>query len=75
MKAYTVENPVFSDSIMVTETTDAAHADNINAAPEQLLGNTLALKEKIETSLSGLEFGVSEDGCLTVTYDDGSKEE
>ena len=41
MKDYTNTAPVFSESIRVTETSDPAHADNINAAPEQLLQNTL----------------------------------
>ena len=48
MKEYTEQNPVFSDTIQITEITDAAHADNINAAPKQLLENTLVLKEKME---------------------------
>lgn len=41
MKDYTNTAPVFSESIRVTETSYPAHADNINAAPEQLLQNTL----------------------------------
>lgn len=48
MKSYTVESPAFSDSIQITETTDMAHADNINAGPKQLLENTLANKESID---------------------------
>ncbi len=53
MKDYTNKNPVFSETIRVTETSDPAHADNINAAPEQLLQNTLANREFI-LSLSGI---------------------
>lgn len=48
MKEYTSSAPVFSGSIQVVETTDPAHADNINAAPKQLLQNTLALYTYIE---------------------------
>lgn len=42
MKEYTSNEPVFSAAIQVVETTDPAHADNINAAPKQLLQNTIA---------------------------------
>lgn len=42
MKEYTSNEPVFSMSINVVEKTDPAHADNINAAPKQLLQNTIA---------------------------------
>lgn len=48
MKEYTSKSPTFSDSIMVTEVTDPAHADNINAAPKQLLQNTMVLKTNEE---------------------------
>lgn len=43
MKSYTSTKPSFSNKIKVTEPTDRAHADNINAAPKQLLENTLVL--------------------------------
>jgi len=49
MKDYTNGTPVFSKSIKITETTDPAHADNINAAPKQLLQNTLANRSAIES--------------------------
>ena len=42
MKDYTSLEPVFSSVIKVVETTDPAHADNINAATKQLLQNTIA---------------------------------
>lgn len=45
MKDYKNDSPSFSESIPVTETTDSAHADNINAAPKQLLQNTVVLRE------------------------------
>lgn len=41
MKEYTSDSPVFSESINITEPSDPAHADNVNAAPMQLLQNTL----------------------------------
>lgn len=59
MKDYTVERPTFHTSIEVTETTDTNHADNINAAPKQLLENTLVL-----ASIIG--------GMLDVTVVDGT---
>ena len=43
MKDYTSSAPEFSETIRITETTDPAHADIINAAPKQLLENTLVL--------------------------------
>lgn len=48
MKDYTSAVPVFSLSIKVVETTDPAHADNINAASEQLLQNTLSNRALIK---------------------------
>ena len=44
MKTYTVEEPKFSESLPITETTDTSHADNINAGPKQAFENTLYLK-------------------------------
>lgn len=48
MKDYTHDSPVFSRNILITEVTDPAHADNINAGPKQLLQNTLVLLGLIE---------------------------
>lgn len=48
MKDYTSNEPTFSSKIQVVETTDPAHADNINAAPKQLLQNTLANRQVLE---------------------------
>lgn len=42
MKEYKNTSPVFSPAIQIVETTDPAHADNINMAPIQLLQNTLS---------------------------------
>lgn len=53
MKEYTNKNPVFSESIRVTEVSDPAHADNVNAAPKQLLQNTLANRDLI-LNISGI---------------------
>lgn len=47
MKEYNNASPVFSPSIFVVETTDPSHADNINAAPTQLLQNTLSNRDLI----------------------------
>jgi prophage DNA circulation protein len=48
MQDYKNDSPIFSDKIPITESTDAAHADNINAAPKQLLQNTTVLKDNDE---------------------------
>lgn len=48
MKEYTKTNPVYSPKIQIVETTDPAHADNVNAAPKQLLENTMANRQSIE---------------------------
>lgn len=47
MKIYTKKNPVFNEEIMITETGDPGHADNINAAPKQILENTLANRKEL----------------------------
>lgn len=58
MKSYTNADPVFSFSIMETETSDPAHADNINAAPEQLLQNDLVMKSTLD-ALAGLGLSIA----------------
>lgn len=74
MKDYTVERPSFSKSIKVTETTDTNHANNINAAPKQLLENTLVLA----SILGGLLDVTAVDGtlrlpvALDVLFSDGT---
>ncbi len=66
MKNYTIENePVFSESIRVTETSDPAHAENINVAPKQLLENTLANRNVIKE----IEKGEQE-----ITFEDYTEE-
>lgn len=45
MKEYKNTSPVFTDAIQIVETTDPAHADNINVAPMQLFQNTLSNRE------------------------------
>ncbi|MCI8418838.1 MAG: hypothetical protein HFI33_15305, partial [Lachnospiraceae bacterium] len=48
MESYTVIEPIFSDMMPITETTDPAHADIINAGPKQLLENTLCNRADID---------------------------
>jgi len=48
MVSYTPDTSTFSDSINITETTDLAHATNINDAPKQLIENDIALKKEID---------------------------
>ena len=52
MKEYKNTSPVFADAIQIVETTDPAHADNINMAPTQLLQNTLSNRGLIERMLA-----------------------
>ena len=60
MKNYTTSTPVFSENIEIVETTDSAHADNVNAAPKQLLQNTLFNRDQI----SKLSVGLNE--CVNI---------
>ena len=48
MKDYNVENPEFHESVKIVETTDPAHADNVNAGPKQIYENTMYLKQVFE---------------------------
>lgn len=45
MKDYTSKSPVFSEKIRILDTSDPGHADHVNEATEQLLQNTLVLKD------------------------------
>ena len=55
MKSYTVSKPNFSDNIVIPETTDTNHADNINSAPKQLIENDLVMNQKIQELATELE--------------------
>lgn len=57
MKKFTVEKPEFNESIMIVETTDPAHADNVNASPKALIENDLYLKEQVEKAQESMEEG------------------
>lgn len=48
MREYINNEPIFSESIYVTETSDPAHADNVNRAPIQIFQNTLCNRRWIE---------------------------
>ncbi len=61
MKPYTENEPVFSEFIQVTEPTDPAHADNINAAPKQLLQNTLVNRKAVQELENGNQMVEFED--------------
>lgn len=60
MKDYTVEDPKFSESVKIIETTDAGHADNVNVSTEQLLQNTLVNRK-------GLDDKVDKEGDVSNT--------
>lgn len=51
MKDYSNDNPQFSSSIQIVEVTDPAHADNVNAAPKQLLDNDAVLASVLNVDL------------------------
>ncbi|MDE6916719.1 MAG: hypothetical protein K2P39_07990, partial [Lachnospiraceae bacterium] len=55
MKDYTEKNPVFSDTIKITDTSDPGNALLLNAAPKQLLQNDLVLAAKIEKFFGGTD--------------------
>ena len=57
MKDYTENAPVFSPKIRIAETTDPGHADIINAAPKQLLQNTLCNQKEIGQLKKGVGIG------------------
>lgn len=56
MKTYTNSSPVFSRNISIVETSDPAHADNVNAAPKQLLQNTLANRDLIQRTRLSIHY-------------------
>ena len=56
MKNYTPSLPIFSPSILVVEVSDPAHADNVNAAPKQLLQNDLVLYAALDPALIDAAF-------------------
>ncbi len=62
MKDYMTDSPEFSKSIRIVETSDPAHADNVNAAPKQLLQNTLANRAAINTLMKKM------DSLLSLVY-------
>lgn len=45
--------------------------DSENAISNKAVANEI---DAINSSLNGLSFGVSDDGCLTISYDDGTEE-
>lgn len=69
MRNYTNADPVFNDTIAITEATDPGHADIINAAPKQLLANTLVLKDEINT----LRENVKNTGILGNEEEEGAE--
>ena len=64
MKEVKIESPLFSDVIQVTEPTDRAHADIVNAAPLTAFENTLALKkitEELSSAQKEFQTNISQD--------------
>lgn len=51
MRDYSNDNPQFSSSIQIVEVTDPAHADNVNAAPKQLVQNDTVLAGALNVDL------------------------
>lgn len=48
MKPYINNDPTFSESIELLETTDTNHADNFNVATKKLFENTMVLKKEVD---------------------------
>lgn len=48
MRDYTNNNPIFSEVLKITETSDPARADIVNTAPIQIFQNTLCNRRSIE---------------------------
>ena len=59
MKEYTTNEPVFSDTINVVESTDLVNAENNNQASIQLLQNTLHNRNEIEELKKSVSDGKS----------------
>lgn len=65
MRKYTVLNPTFKDEIIITETGDPGHADNINSGPKQIFQNTLVNNKEIKE-------GDSQNRTVTFTSNDST---
>lgn len=68
MKDYTSNNPDFKAVIKIVETTDPAHADNINASVKQLLENTMRNRADIADAVIIAKGRCT--GYVFDTYDD-----
>ena len=65
---FTVSN---SDTVNLTyEHEPVALVEYVNSKDKELQEQI----DKINSALNGLSFGVSDDGCLTISYDDGTEE-
>lgn len=77
MKPYTKTEPNFSETIEITEVGDPGHADYLNAAPKQLLANTLVNKseiEKLQEKMEAVEQDLDKPSSLgTQTRDSANK--
>lgn len=65
MKNYTPKTRNFSQSVPNVEVTDTNHADNINAAPKQLIENDNYLKGRMDDEGFSLV-----DGVLCQTFEE-----
>lgn len=68
MKDYTEKNPVFSDTISITDTTDPGNANLLNEPIKQLLQNELVLNSRMNQYL-GSDSKQGDSQNLTVTFD------
>lgn len=65
----------------VNVTKDGTLQSQVSAVKETVNSMSTTVKEvsgkveTLETNSGGLEFGISDNGCLTVTYDDGTDTE
>lgn len=73
MKDYTNKSPSFASTIQIPETTDPAHADNLNVPTKQLLQNTLVNHSLINAMIDFVYDSDAESiiSGLPATFDNG----
>ena len=60
MKDYSVNEAAFTNIIKIVETTDPAHADNINYAVKQVFENTVANKQTVDKTVKNVDTKLTE---------------
>lgn len=74
MKDYTSNSPSFSSTIQIVETTDPAHADNLNVPVKQLMQNTL-VNHSLINAMIGFVYNSDAESIISAlpsAFDNGS---